>query len=29
MKQYAIQPATLEFNAEGTPVSRDFDDRSE
>ncbi|EIN2178093.1 tRNA (5-methylaminomethyl-2-thiouridine)(34)-methyltransferase MnmD, partial [Salmonella enterica subsp. enterica serovar Kentucky] len=26
MKQYAIQPATLEFNAEGTPVSRDFDD---
>lgn len=26
MKQYAIQPANLEFNAEGTPVSRDFDD---
>ncbi|EAQ3913845.1 bifunctional tRNA (5-methylaminomethyl-2-thiouridine)(34)-methyltransferase MnmD/FAD-dependent 5-carboxymethylaminomethyl-2-thiouridine(34) oxidoreductase MnmC [Salmonella enterica] len=26
VKQYAIQPATLEFNAEGTPVSRDFDD---
>ena len=26
MKQYAIQPADLEFNAEGTPVSRDFDD---
>ena len=26
MKQNAIQPANLEFNAEGTPVSRDFDD---
>ncbi|HAT3725032.1 TPA: bifunctional tRNA (5-methylaminomethyl-2-thiouridine)(34)-methyltransferase MnmD/FAD-dependent 5-carboxymethylaminomethyl-2-thiouridine(34) oxidoreductase MnmC [Citrobacter koseri] len=26
VKQYAIQPANLEFNAEGTPVSRDFDD---
>ncbi|MEN0614238.1 bifunctional tRNA (5-methylaminomethyl-2-thiouridine)(34)-methyltransferase MnmD/FAD-dependent 5-carboxymethylaminomethyl-2-thiouridine(34) oxidoreductase MnmC [Klebsiella indica] len=26
MKQNAIQPARLEFNAEGTPVSRDFDD---
>ncbi|MGS9064028.1 bifunctional tRNA (5-methylaminomethyl-2-thiouridine)(34)-methyltransferase MnmD/FAD-dependent 5-carboxymethylaminomethyl-2-thiouridine(34) oxidoreductase MnmC, partial [Salmonella enterica subsp. enterica serovar Infantis] len=26
MKQYAIHPATLEFNAEGTPVSRDVDD---
>ena len=26
MKQYAIQPANLEFNTEGTPVSRDFDD---
>ena len=26
MKQNAIQPASLEFNAEGTPVSRDFDD---
>ena len=26
MKQTAIQPANLEFNAEGTPVSRDFDD---
>lgn len=26
MKHYAIQPANLEFNAEGTPVSRDFDD---
>ncbi|WP_181012865.1 bifunctional tRNA (5-methylaminomethyl-2-thiouridine)(34)-methyltransferase MnmD/FAD-dependent 5-carboxymethylaminomethyl-2-thiouridine(34) oxidoreductase MnmC [Citrobacter amalonaticus] len=26
MKQYAIQSANLEFNAEGTPVSRDFDD---
>ena len=26
MKQSAIQPANLEFNAEGTPVSRDFDD---
>ncbi|KNC94708.1 bifunctional tRNA (5-methylaminomethyl-2-thiouridine)(34)-methyltransferase MnmD/FAD-dependent 5-carboxymethylaminomethyl-2-thiouridine(34) oxidoreductase MnmC [Trabulsiella odontotermitis] len=26
MKQNAIQPANLEFNNEGTPVSRDFDD---
>ncbi|MHA1020858.1 bifunctional tRNA (5-methylaminomethyl-2-thiouridine)(34)-methyltransferase MnmD/FAD-dependent 5-carboxymethylaminomethyl-2-thiouridine(34) oxidoreductase MnmC [Enterobacter ludwigii] len=26
MKQNAIQPANLEFNAKGTPVSRDFDD---
>lgn len=26
MKHYSIQPANLEFNAEGTPVSRDFDD---
>jgi tRNA 5-methylaminomethyl-2-thiouridine biosynthesis bifunctional protein len=26
VKQNAIQPANLEFNAEGTPVSRDFDD---
>ncbi|QXA48887.1 bifunctional tRNA (5-methylaminomethyl-2-thiouridine)(34)-methyltransferase MnmD/FAD-dependent 5-carboxymethylaminomethyl-2-thiouridine(34) oxidoreductase MnmC [Enterobacter cancerogenus] len=26
MKQNAIQPANLEFNAEGTPVSRDFGD---
>ncbi|WP_312692388.1 bifunctional tRNA (5-methylaminomethyl-2-thiouridine)(34)-methyltransferase MnmD/FAD-dependent 5-carboxymethylaminomethyl-2-thiouridine(34) oxidoreductase MnmC [Kosakonia sp.] len=26
MKQTAIQSANLEFNAEGTPVSRDFDD---
>ncbi|MGL5602937.1 MAG: bifunctional tRNA (5-methylaminomethyl-2-thiouridine)(34)-methyltransferase MnmD/FAD-dependent 5-carboxymethylaminomethyl-2-thiouridine(34) oxidoreductase MnmC [Silvania sp.] len=26
MKHNAIQPANLEFNAEGTPVSRDFDD---
>ncbi len=26
MKQNAIQPANLEFNAEGTPVSREFDD---
>ncbi|QOR51700.1 bifunctional tRNA (5-methylaminomethyl-2-thiouridine)(34)-methyltransferase MnmD/FAD-dependent 5-carboxymethylaminomethyl-2-thiouridine(34) oxidoreductase MnmC [Enterobacter hormaechei subsp. xiangfangensis] len=26
MKQNVIQPANLEFNAEGTPVSRDFDD---
>src|SRR5690606_2126059 len=26
VKQYAIQPANLEFNTEGTPVSRDFDD---
>ena len=26
MKQNAIQPANLEFNSEGTPVSRDFDD---
>ncbi|MEG6159325.1 bifunctional tRNA (5-methylaminomethyl-2-thiouridine)(34)-methyltransferase MnmD/FAD-dependent 5-carboxymethylaminomethyl-2-thiouridine(34) oxidoreductase MnmC [Enterobacter hormaechei] len=26
MKQNAIQPTNLEFNAEGTPVSRDFDD---
>ena len=26
MKQNAIQPANLEFNTEGTPVSRDFDD---
>ncbi|EMM0380931.1 bifunctional tRNA (5-methylaminomethyl-2-thiouridine)(34)-methyltransferase MnmD/FAD-dependent 5-carboxymethylaminomethyl-2-thiouridine(34) oxidoreductase MnmC [Pluralibacter gergoviae] len=26
MKQTAIQPANLEFNTEGTPVSRDFDD---
>lgn len=26
MKQNAIQPANTEFNAEGTPVSRDFDD---
>ncbi|WP_410003110.1 hypothetical protein, partial [Salmonella enterica] len=25
MKHYSIQPANLEFNAEGTPVSRDFD----
>ncbi len=25
MKHYSIQPANLEFNAEGTPVS-DFDD---
>jgi tRNA 5-methylaminomethyl-2-thiouridine biosynthesis bifunctional protein len=26
VKQTAIQSANLEFNAEGTPVSRDFDD---
>jgi len=26
VKQNAIQPANLEFNAKGTPVSRDFDD---
>jgi tRNA 5-methylaminomethyl-2-thiouridine biosynthesis bifunctional protein len=26
VKQNAIQPANLEFNSEGTPVSRDFDD---
>ena len=26
MKQNAIQSANLEFNSEGTPVSRDFDD---
>ena len=26
MKQNVIQPANLEFNNEGTPVSRDFDD---
>jgi tRNA 5-methylaminomethyl-2-thiouridine biosynthesis bifunctional protein len=26
VKQNAIQPANLEFNNEGTPVSRDFDD---
>ncbi|CAH4000974.1 tRNA 5-methylaminomethyl-2-thiouridine biosynthesis bifunctional protein MnmC, partial [Enterobacter cloacae] len=26
VKQNAIQPANLEFNAEGTPVSREFDD---
>lgn len=26
MKHNAIQPANLEFNNEGTPVSRDFDD---
>ncbi|MBV8042896.1 bifunctional tRNA (5-methylaminomethyl-2-thiouridine)(34)-methyltransferase MnmD/FAD-dependent 5-carboxymethylaminomethyl-2-thiouridine(34) oxidoreductase MnmC [Pluralibacter sp.] len=26
MKQIAIRPANLEFNNEGTPVSRDFDD---
>ncbi|MDR3104946.1 MAG: bifunctional tRNA (5-methylaminomethyl-2-thiouridine)(34)-methyltransferase MnmD/FAD-dependent 5-carboxymethylaminomethyl-2-thiouridine(34) oxidoreductase MnmC [Yokenella regensburgei] len=26
MKHNAIQPANLEFNTEGTPVSRDFDD---
>lgn len=26
MKHTAIQPANLEFNNEGTPVSRDFDD---
>lgn len=26
VKQNAIQPANTEFNAEGTPVSRDFDD---
>ncbi|WES66972.1 bifunctional tRNA (5-methylaminomethyl-2-thiouridine)(34)-methyltransferase MnmD/FAD-dependent 5-carboxymethylaminomethyl-2-thiouridine(34) oxidoreductase MnmC [Superficieibacter sp. HKU1] len=26
MKHNAIQPANLEFNSEGTPVSRDFDD---
>ncbi|BDY96272.1 hypothetical protein MUTS15_49290 [Escherichia coli] len=26
VKHYSIQPANLEFNAEGTPVSRDFDD---
>lgn len=26
MKQNAIQPANLDFNNEGTPVSRDFDD---
>jgi tRNA 5-methylaminomethyl-2-thiouridine biosynthesis bifunctional protein len=26
VKHNAIQPANLEFNAEGTPVSRDFDD---
>lgn len=26
VKPTAIQPANLEFNAEGTPVSRDFDD---
>ncbi len=26
MKQNVVQPANLEFNAEGTPVSRDFDD---
>ena len=26
VKQNAIQPANPEFNAEGTPVSRDFDD---
>lgn len=26
MKHNAIQPANLEFNDEGTPVSRDFDD---
>ncbi|KNC10108.1 FAD-dependent oxidoreductase [Klebsiella sp. RIT-PI-d] len=26
MKHNAIQPANLDFNSEGTPVSRDFDD---